>query len=423
MTDRPTNNPSRLNTPPPVSGATTSSASSTTDTTQIPITAVTSQTQTTPLTTSNAITTTTSALPSTAVTSAIGATAGALPTATQQRNYQLGTNIGRFHTDSMRALGGSNRCGEYSILFLCRLFGIPEAQIPIPVRSPADDYNYLDLMTPLGVGRNDGAFGGDQLNNAPPAQIQCINNATQALLDGLDRSCPYLLTTSAVSGGHTLALFFNYTTNCWSVYNSQATPPVVSITDPNGVLNGEGLRLLPSNTARHFVDYCPMSPHRVHFLMRYIYRLHMTQRRQELDHDTGRSHYVEHFANFESRVLRQYRDEAFNAAISYSTIGSVPLPNDFDPALMFTERPPSRDLPPIYESPALRRQPAPAAFFGPRPSQYPCPEGYEDYFGHALLGSSTNANGDPFQLQSALEVAGFISGDINNPQNGDLIIP
>ncbi|MGL5292139.1 MAG: hypothetical protein ACRC9T_09480 [Vibrionaceae bacterium] len=90
---------------------------------------------------------------------------------------------------------------------------------------------------------------------------------------------------------------------------------------------------------------------------------------------------------------------------------------------MFTERPPSRDLPPIYESPALRRQPAPAALFGPRPAQHPCPVGYEDYFGHAVLGRPINLEREPFLLQTALEAAGFISGDIDAPQNGDLIIP
>ncbi|MGL5336317.1 MAG: hypothetical protein ACRC9R_09285, partial [Enterovibrio sp.] len=276
MTDRPTNNSSRPNTPPPVSGAATSSATTTTDTAQLPITAVTSQAQITPQTTSGAVTSTTSALPSTVVTSAIGAGAG--QAGAQQHNYRLGADIDRFHTDQIRFLGGSNRCGEYSLLFLCRLFNIPEGQIPIPVRSPREEYNYLDLMTPLGTGRAEGAFGGDGLLDVDSQQIQCINDAPQALLNSLDTSRPYLVTTSAVAGGHTLVLFFDYGINRWSVYNSQSTPPVVPITDQAGRLNADGQRLMPLHAPQHRIDFCPMSPARLHFLMRYVYHLHMTDR-------------------------------------------------------------------------------------------------------------------------------------------------
>ncbi|MGL6177605.1 MAG: hypothetical protein ACRC1U_11490, partial [Vibrionaceae bacterium] len=129
MTGR--SNPPPSNTPPVSAASASNTETTNTTTTSLSIAAVTSQAQTTPQTSSGATTVTTSTLPSTVVTSMIGAPSGSLTASAY--NYRLTPNISLYHTDRIRTLDGSNRCGEHSLLFLCRLFGIPGAQIPLPV--------------------------------------------------------------------------------------------------------------------------------------------------------------------------------------------------------------------------------------------------------------------------------------------------
>ncbi|MGL5336431.1 MAG: hypothetical protein ACRC9R_09880, partial [Enterovibrio sp.] len=124
-----------------------------------------------------------------------------------------------------------------------------------------------------------------------------------------------------------------------------------------------------------------------------------------------------------------HRDDITQAAVNHTTMGHVPLPAGFDPRTMLTQIPRQGGLTDFFEieieEPVERprRDFPPAERFGPRPSQQPCPAGYEDYFGHAVLGRPVNLEREPFLLQTALEAAGLISGDIDDPQNGDLIIP
>lgn len=424
------------NNTPPVSAASASNTETTTNTTTTPlsIAAVTSQTQTTPQTSSGAITVTTSALPSTVVTSMVGVPSSS-SSASPVCNYRITPNMSLFHTDRIRPLDGTNRCGESSLLFLCHLFGIPESQIPLPVRVPTDEYAYLDLMSPLNAGTAEGAFSADGLNDVMAAQIQCTGNATQNYLNQLDKTRPYLLTTSAVSGGHTVTLFFDHTTNCWAVYNSQSRIPVVNITDPQGILNGRGGQLLPPNAPQHTVDISPMSPQRVHFLMRYIYRLRTTHRMSVPTSIPGRVTYTETFPDFETRVLRQYRDEIINTAVDYTFGGGVNLPADFNPATMLSralpDRPGVTTLPESFFSfphysgarqEGTTPQIVPTAPQPPQPSSYPSPAGYEEYFAWAQLDLPVNQGGDQFSLEASLSAAGIISGDLNNCLDGDFVI-
>ncbi|MGL4734493.1 MAG: hypothetical protein ACRCWB_05265 [Enterovibrio sp.] len=465
MTGR--SNPPPSNTPPVSAAAASNTETTNTTTTSLSIAAVTSQAQTTPQTSSSAATVTTSVLPSTVVTSAIAPTGGASSHLPPICNYVIPRNIQDYRTSDVRLLGGTNRCGEHALLFLCHLFGIPATECPFPVRVPTDDYQYLDLMSPIATGLAADAFAADGLGRAAEQQISCVNGAAQNLIRGLNKTRPYILTTTAVTNGHTVAICFDHSRQCWIAYDSHKLPPnspVIVIADQNGNLNMEGQRLMPLNSLGNYVSICPMSAARVHFLMRYIFRLRTTHRPTVPGPTPSSSRvYTESFGNFETRILRSFRDEIVGAATSYSANGHVPLPQDFDesmlepdmesmfeaglissesleagdPELEFAlalslaqsqgqiapSAPTTSVIPSVPPATLIPSAPAPAeSAFGPRLSAHPCPQGYEDFFGHADLGVSANRSGETFQLQRILGATNYISDQVGRPMDGDIEI-
>ncbi|MGL5249979.1 MAG: hypothetical protein ACRC7P_02730, partial [Enterovibrio sp.] len=359
-------------------------------------------------------------------------------------------------------LGGTNRCGEHALLFLCHLFGIPDTECPFPVRVPTGDYQYLDLMSPIATGLAADAFAADGLGRENQQQISCGDGAAQNLIRGLDKTRPYILTTTAVTNGHTVAICFDHSRQCWIAYDSHKVAPnrpVIVITDQNGNLNGEGRRLMPLNSPNNYVSICPMSAQRVHFLMRHIFRLHTTYRLSVPEaRPSTRRVYIESFGDFETRVLRAFHDDIVSAATSYSTNGRVPLPADFDESMLLPDQEsmfeaglieagdPELELALAQSLAQSRGQTAPSApttsvtpsappaalissapasaesAFGPRRSAHPCPQGYEDFFGHADLGVSANSAGEIFQLQTILGATNYISDQVGRPMEGDIEI-